>query len=379
MTLATETNPTHERETLQARPRHKPLRDQTIVITGASSGIGKATAERAARMGANLVLAARDEGLLRELHGSLEAQGAACVYICADVGVEADVARIVNLAQTRFGGFDTWVNNAGVGVYGELTNVPLEDQMRVFQTNYWGVVNGSLAAIAHFRARGVAGTLINIGSIVSDVGAPLLGAYAASKHAVKGFTDTLRMELLHAGDPIRVTLIKPSGVDTPFDAHAKNYLPHAAKLPDPLYSPDLVARTILHAATHAVREITVGWSGKQITLFAKAAPGAADRVLPRTLYRMQQDENAPKAPRDSLHAPSGDNRIYSDHSQKARFSLYTAARLHPAATASLIAVSAATAFLAWRSIQKAKEIEQQDDGQRYPDRPENAAFAHAVH
>src|SRR5205823_2338774 len=135
------------------------------------------------------------------------------IYVAADVCQEADVQRISQAAQEKFGGFDTWINNAGVSIYGKLEQVPVEDMRKLFETNFWGLVYGSLEAAKYLKKKG--GAIINVGSILSDVTAILQTIYSASKHAVKGFTDGLRMELEMDGAPVSVTLIQPASIDTP--------------------------------------------------------------------------------------------------------------------------------------------------------------------
>lgn len=324
----------------------KPVAQQTIVITGATSGIGFATARKAARHGARLLLAARSREDLEDATESLRRHNPNIHWVTADVGDEQDVQRIADQALQQFGGFDTWVNNAGVGLYGGALDVPVTDQARLFQTNYWGTVHGATAAVRHLRNRPGGGALINVGSIVSDIPAPLMAAYAASKHAVKGFTDTLRGELEYARAPVSVTLVKPSGIDTPFDAHARNHMPMPAKLPTPLYRPDVVADAILYAASHKVREITAGATGKVITSLVAAAPALADRWLPAMMIPKQQDRRGARPPADALDDPSGDNRVYADHGRAIRFDVLTAARTHPRLTLGLIAGVGALALLA---------------------------------
>src|SRR5580765_257557 len=212
----------------------KPLADQVIVITGASSGIGLATARMAARRGARLVLNSRNDAALRQLSDEINAKGGEAMYQAADVADEAALRLVADLAVARFGGFDTWINNAGISIYGRLTEISNDEHRRLMDTNFWGVVNGSRIAAEHLRTRG--GALINIGSTLSDRAIPAQGMYCASKHAVKGFTDALRMELSAEGAPISVTLVKPAAVDTPYTDHAKNYLTEAAKNPPPVYA-----------------------------------------------------------------------------------------------------------------------------------------------
>ena len=221
----------------------KPLAEQTIVLTGASSGIGLTTARALAEHGATLVLVSRNQEALDVLAEECRAKGGRALAIRADVGRNEDMERVAQLTIETFGGFDTWINNAGVAIYGTCEQVPLEDQRRLFDTNYWGVVYGSLIAAKHLRERG--GKLINTGSVLSDRAVILQGPYSASKHAVKAFTDVLRMELEESGAPVSVTLIKPSAIDTPYMEHARSYLDsEGTKNPPPSYDPQLVAKAI---------------------------------------------------------------------------------------------------------------------------------------
>src|SRR5690606_11032654 len=172
----------------------KPLNEQTIVITGGSSGIGLATAKRAAEQGANVVIVARNEEGLKKAAEDIRAEGGQCDWVQADVGVRDEVRAAVRTVIERHGGFDTWVSNAGVGVYAKLEELGDEDHRRLFDTNYWGVVHCATEALPHLKQRG--GALITTGSISSQMPAPILSAYTASKFAVKGYIDSLRLELI---------------------------------------------------------------------------------------------------------------------------------------------------------------------------------------
>lgn len=307
----------------------KRLRDQVIVVTGASSGIGLVTARMAAERGASVVLNARNEDALRVLVERFNLSGFKTSYVAGDVGVIDDVHKIAEHAFHQFGGFDTWVNNAGVSIYGRILDQSLEDQRRLFETNYWGVVHGSIVACQHLGERG--GALINVGSVLSDRAIPIQGTYCASKHAVKGYTDALRMELEEEGAPISVTLIKPSAIDTPYIQHAKNLLPVEPLNPPPVYSPDTVAQAILHCAEHSEREVFVGGGGMLLAESAHHAPSVTDRVMKTFMFDLQKsDEVSPRYRRDSLHAPSADGSErghYPGH--VAESSLYTKAALNP--------------------------------------------------
>jgi NAD(P)-dependent dehydrogenase (short-subunit alcohol dehydrogenase family) len=174
------------------KPQLKKLRDQVIVITGASSGIGLATARLAARRGARVVLAARNEEALKSDVEAIRRDGGRAIYVVADVSSPSDCDGIAQAAVSAFGGIDTWVNDAAVAIYGRLDEVHLEEKRRLFEVNFWGVVHGCRAALPHLKRRG-GGVIVNLGSLLSDRALPLQGMYAASKHAVKAYTDTLRI------------------------------------------------------------------------------------------------------------------------------------------------------------------------------------------
>jgi NAD(P)-dependent dehydrogenase (short-subunit alcohol dehydrogenase family) len=323
----------------------KKLSDQVLVITGASSGIGLATAKMAAERGARVVLAARDEEGLRRAVDEINGAGGQAVHVVADVADPQAVQEIADTAIRSYGGFDTWVNNAGISIYGRALEVPIEDARRLFDTNYWGVVNGCTVAVPHLRQRG--GVLINTGSIVSDVSVPLQGHYSASKHAVEGYTDALRMELEEEGAPVAVTLVKPSGIDTPFPEHARNYMEKEPKLPAPVYAPEEVARTILACAEKPVRDVVVGGGGRMMTAMGKMSPRMNDRYMEATMFNAQKrDEMARWDRRDALYGPmpgSGRERgNYPGHVMGS--SLYTRAALNPGmvlAFAALVGVALA--------------------------------------
>jgi short-subunit dehydrogenase len=329
----------------------KPLSRQVIVITGASSGIGLATARAAAKAGAAVVLTSRNEAALRTICDEINAGGGRVHPVVGDVGDPQDVAKIARAAIARFGGFDTWVNDAGVGVYGSLDRLSPDDHEQLFRTNYFGVVNGSLEAAKHLKTRPGGGAIINLGSVLSDVAAPMLGAYSASKHAVKGFTDALRMELIGEKAPISVTLIKPSGVNSPLADHAKNQMETAMRVPPPVYTPEVVAEAILHAAQHPVRHITVGSGGRTLALTAAAAPSFADRlfaaVLP-PLFRRRGE--MPQA--DNLYTAGSDGAVRTGAFRGRAFSLYTQSQTHRGLTLGMgvLALAAVAAYLARGSI-----------------------------
>jgi short-subunit dehydrogenase len=285
----------------------KPLDQQVIVITGASSGIGLATALAAAKRGACVVLGARSKDVLDEVVADLAAEGCQAEAVEVDVGDKVQVQALADAAIARFGRIDTWINDAGVSVYGRIDEVSDEDCERVFCTNFWGVYYGSRIALPHLRRSG--GALINIGSEVSEAAVPLQGIYTASKHAVKGFTDSLRLELEADGAPVSVTLIQPTAVDTPYPDHAGNYLAQEPKLPTPMIEPEKVASVILDAATSPARDVKVGAMAVLNTTMATLMPWLADVMARHQIGRQQRNE-PPHRREGALYEASHDGRIH---------------------------------------------------------------------
>jgi short-subunit dehydrogenase len=330
----------------------KKLREQTIVITGASSGIGLATARLAARRGARVVAAARNEQALRDLCDEIRASGGTAHFVVADVADEQDVRRIAAGAVGHFGGFDTWVNNAGASAYGRIQDTPIGDARRIFETNFWGLVYGSKIAVEHLAHRG--GALINVGSVVSDTAVPLQGFYSASKHAVKGFTDALRQETEQEGHPVSITLIKPAAIDTPYTQHAANHLGEKPQHAPPVYDPRIVAEAILHAAEHPERDLFVGGSAKFMATLGRYAPRVADKYMEKMMIPSTRSGKPVDAPHDGLHRHSFGGQERGDYEGMVRStSAYTSAAMHPvvASAIGLGATLALGALLRGRSRQ----------------------------
>ena len=305
----------------------KPIAEQVIVITGASSGIGLVTAKRAAEHGAKVVLVARNAKSLRAAVEEITAKGGDAIFAVGDVGDIKQVRAAAAAARTRYGRIDTWVNNAGSAIYGKLVDTPLDEHQKLFQTNYFGVVHGALTAVAELRERG--GAIITVDSIAAELPSPILSAYAASKHAVKGFVDALRMELNADALPIAIALIKPSGIDTPIAQHAANHVHGEALVPPPVYDPELVATAILDAAQNVQREITVGGAGRSQVLMGTHFPALLDR-LSGLLMPALSDPSRLKTPTDTLFEPTQPGRERSGVQSGRRTSFYTAAERHPA-------------------------------------------------
>lgn len=325
-----------------SRAHLKPLNKQTIVVTGATSGIGLAVARRAAKAGACVFLIARGEKDLAALCEELQATGARVAWSVADVADPDALAEAADKCRRLFGGFDTWINNAGVSIFGPIRETTLEDQRRLFETNYWGVVNGSILAAERLRERPWGGAIINVGSILSDAPMPVQGVYSASKHAVKGFTNALRMELMRDDAPVSLSLVKPAALDTPYSRHARNLTGYAVHNPQPVYSTRVAADTILYCATHPIREITVGGGGRLIASLYNALPGVAEPLLARFAPSLMRDRRSAWTPDDDgLYDPSEDGLDEEVHYPMVRqFSALAEVRKHPGIAAGAVAVLA---------------------------------------
>jgi short-subunit dehydrogenase len=329
----------------------KPLSEQTIVITGATSGIGLVTARMAASKRARLVIAARQQDALERLANELNSGAAGqasgrgegtqerVAWMAADVRKQEDVKRIAQLATDQFGGFDTWVNDAGLSVYGLIKDVPVEDEQEVFAVNFWGSVYGMRTAVEHLRQKG--GAIINVGSEASEHWLPLQAAYSASKHALKAYTNSLRIELEHDKVPISVTLVKPTGIATPFFEHAKNYMKEAPRAPSPMYAPEVVAEAILYAAEHPTRDFLVGETALINTALGKFAPRLHDRIMRVQGFKGQQSSRAVKpGENQALEQPSGTLKERGDYEVTIlEASAYNKVKKHPVLAGAIAAVA----------------------------------------
>ncbi len=317
----------------------KPIAEQVIVVTGASSGIGLVTARKAAAAGAAVLLVARSEDALGEAVRGINSAGGRADYAVADVGDAAQVRAAAAKAVERFGRIDTWVNDAGSAIYGKVLDSPLEEQAQLFRTNYFGVVHGVEAAVPHLREHG--GAIVTVGSLASDMPAPPMGVYSATKHAVKAYVEVLRMELQADAVPISVTLVKPAGIDTPIGQHASNHgepgggQAGEAQIPPPAYDPELVADAILDCAVHPRREVTVGGVGRAQVLFSQHFPALYERLAPVLAKGAYSPSKTQPGPSNLFKGANAGQERSGEHPGRLRHSVYTAAALHPKTTTAI--------------------------------------------
>lgn len=282
------------------------VKDQVVVITGASSGIGKATALRFAAKGARLVLAARGAESLEAVARACRKRGAKAIAVPTDVTDADKVEELASRAVKEFGRLDVWVNNAAIGAFGRLAEIPARDFQRVLDVNISGYVNGARAALPRLQAQG-AGTLINVASIVAETPLPYSAAYSISKAAVRALSISLRSELARDGvTGVNVCTVLPATIDTPFYQHAANYTGRRPMALPPVYTPQRVAKAVVQLVTRPRREaVAGGLAGRLLLLQHKVTPGAVEAATARQVDNRQlsRRQPAPTTP-GNLHQAS---------------------------------------------------------------------------
>ena len=271
------------------------LKGKVAVITGASSGFGKGTALELARAQAHLVLAARRSELLTELARQCEEFGVQTLAVPTDVGDRKQVEDLCQSAVGRFGRIDIWINNAGVGALGRFEAVPLEDHVKVIETDLMGTLYGSYFAYRQFLKQGE-GVLINMASELGRHTAPYYASYTAAKHGVVGLCESLRQELDQAGiENVHVCLIMPTAHNTPFFDHVANYTGRQVQAPSPLHDPQNVIDALVGLARNPKDQKIVGADGIAKILLKNVAPGMEEKLGAKQIHKMQM-EDAPAAP-----------------------------------------------------------------------------------
>lgn len=282
------------------KPRE--LRARTVVLTGASSGIGRATALAFAEAGAHLVLAARNQAALDDVADLCRARGAQALVVPTDVTRPEQVRALAAAAVERFSAIDVWVNNVGVGAVGSFTDTPIEAHHRVIEANLLGHFNGAHAVLRHFMSRR-RGVLINMISVGAWAAAPYAAAYSASKFGLRGFTEALRGELSGWPD-IHVCDVYPAFMDTPGMAHAANYTGRRLKPAPPLYDPRLAAEAIVSVARDPRPSVTVGAAATALRVGHFISPALSSWMGGRVVERyLKQADTAPRTD-GNLHTPS---------------------------------------------------------------------------
>ncbi len=273
-----------------------------IVVTGATAGVGRATAVAFAREGARVGLVARGGDGLEGARQEVEAAGGEALVLPADVSSAEEVETAAELAERELGPIDTWVNNAMVTVFSLFADLSPEEFRRVTEVTYLGTVHGTMAALRRMRPRD-RGTIVQVGSALAYRGIPLQAAYCGAKHGVKGFTESLRTELLHEGSAVGVTMVHLPALNTPQFDRCRTHLAWQPQPVPPIYQPEVAAEAVLLAVRSRRRELYVGWPTVATVLGNKLAPGAMDRYLAATGIESQHTDEPvdPERP-DNLYA-----------------------------------------------------------------------------
>lgn len=294
-------------------------KNEVVVITGASAGLGRAAAREFGRYGASVGLIARGVDGLEAAKREIEAAGGRALILPLDVADANAVEEAAASVENEFGPIDIWVNNAMASVFSPVKEMKAEEYKRVTEVTYLGVVYGTLAAMKRMLPRNH-GTIVQVGSALVYRSIPLQSAYCAAKHAIAGFTDSLRCELIHDGSNVRVTMVQMPALNTPQFGWVKSRLKHKAQPVPPIFQPEVGARAIYWAAHHSRREIYAGWPTVEAIVGNKVAPGLLDRYLGKTGFASQQtsEPEDPNRP-DNLWKPvAGDHGAHGTFDEQAR-------------------------------------------------------------
>ena len=288
------------------------MRNRVIVVTGASAGIGRATAIECARRGARVALLARQSAGLSAAAAEVERAGGHALAVAVDVADENAVEAAAERVERELGEIDVWVNNAMATVFGRFLDLRPEEFRRATEVTYHGFVWGTLAALRRMAPRN-RGTILQVGSALAYRGIPLQSAYCGAKHAIQGFTESVRTELMHDGVDVRLTMVQLPALNTPQFEWARSRMPRRAQPVPPIYDPSVAARAIVWAAENERRQLYVGWPTVVAIVGDKFAPGLGDAYLARTGFASQQTDEPERPGRpdnlfesvDGLHATRG--------------------------------------------------------------------------
>jgi short-subunit dehydrogenase len=272
---------------------------QVVVVTGASAGVGRATARRFASQGASVALLARNENRLQAAAREVEHAGGRALVVPTDVvdhdAVEQAAARI----EDELGPIDVWVNNAMATIFSRFVDISPDEFRRSTEVTYLGFVWGTMAALRRMIPRDT-GTIVQVGSALAYRGIPLQAPYCGAKHAIKGFTESVRTELLHDGSNVHIAMVELPAHNTPQFNWGRNRMPKRPQPVPPIYQPEVAAEAILHAATHDTRQLFVGWPTIATRVANALAPGLVDRYLARTGFKSQLTDEPEHARPDNL-------------------------------------------------------------------------------
>ncbi|MFI6012561.1 SDR family oxidoreductase [Streptomyces sp. NPDC051243] len=287
---------------------------QTVVVTGASAGVGRATAGMFAARGARVALLARGRAGLDGVAAEVWAAGGQALPVVTDVAQPDQVEEAASRVEEELGPIDVWVNNAFTAVFGRFTDLSPDEFLQATRVTYLGYVHGTRAALTRMLPRN-RGTIVQVGSALAYRGVPLQSAYCGAKHAIQGFTESLRCELLHDKSGVRVTMVQLPAVNTPQFTWLRTHMPRHAQPVPPIYQPEVAALAVLRAADHPERrEYWVGASTVATLLANAVVPGLLDRYLARTGFGSQQTDSFPLPKgRGNLWEPADDNADYGTH------------------------------------------------------------------
>jgi NAD(P)-dependent dehydrogenase (short-subunit alcohol dehydrogenase family) len=292
---------------------------EVVVVTGASAGVGRATVRRFAADGASIGLIARGKERLEAAAQEVESAGGRAIVLPLDVAEPGALEAAADQVEEELGPIDVWVNNAMVTVYAPVARLTPDEYRRVTEVTYLGSVWGTMAALRRMLPRN-RGTILQVGSALAYRGIPLQSAYCGAKHALEGFLDSLRTELLHDGSNVRVTAVELPALNTPQFSWGRTKMPRQPQPVPPIFQPEVAADAIVWAARHQRRELCVGGPTVQTIVGNKIAPGLADLYLARTGYDSQQiDEPVPPDRPDNLFEPvSGDFAAHGPFDDRAK-------------------------------------------------------------
>jgi short-subunit dehydrogenase len=303
-------------ETVMARSSRLP---RIAVVTGASAGVGRAAALAFAEQGADVALIARDGEALEEVAQTVRGYGVRALTIPMDMSAYDAVEAAAERVEKELGPIDVWVNNAMVTMFSPLSAMKPDEFARITEVTYLGYVWGTMAALKRMRERDK-GVIVQVGSALAYRAIPLQSAYCGAKHAIRGFTDALRCELLHDKSGVRVTMVQMPALNTPQFDWAASRMPGAPRPVAPVYEPEVAARAIVWAAMHPRRELYVGLSSIKAIVVNKIAPGFLDRYLAKRAFGAQQRKSAtdPEHPVDLWQPVPGLHRVRGSFSKEAK-------------------------------------------------------------